>query len=183
MRVIAGEKRHLSLKTLDSLDIRPTTDKIKETLFNMIQFELSDINFLDLYAGSGAIGIEALSRGSKFCTFVDNDREAIKVIDFNLNHVGLKEKSRVCKNDAVSFIENNDNDIVYHIVFLDPPYEANLYKKTLISLSKSKIIDENSIIIAESNINENYDYVNELGLTITKIKEYKNNKHVFFKKC
>ena len=182
MRVIAGEKRHLTLKTLDSLAVRPTTDKIKETLFNMIQFELGDINFLDLYAGSGAIGIEALSRGSKFCTFVDNDREAIKVIGLNLDHTKLKDKSRVSKSDVVGFIENADNDKVYHIVFLDPPYESNLYKKTLSALSKSSLIDSNSIIIAESNIKENFDYVDELGLTITKIKEYKNNKHVFFKK-
>ena len=182
MRVIAGEKRHLTLKTLDSLAVRPTTDKIKETLFNMIQFELGDINFLDLYAGSGAIGIEALSRGSKFCTFVDNDREAIKVIELNLDHTKLKDKSRVTKSDVVSFIQNADKDKVYHIVFLDPPYESNLYKKTLSALSKSSLIDDNSIIIAESNIKENFDYVDELGLTITKIKEYKNNKHVFFKK-
>lgn len=182
MRVIAGEKRHLSLKTLDSLKLRPTTDKIKETLFNMIQFELSDINFLDLYAGSGAIGIEALSRGSRFCTFVDNDREAIEVINFNLDRTKLLDKAIVYKKDVVSFIDNNDDNKVYHIVFMDPPYEANLYKKTLTSLSKSNLIDENSIIIAESSIKENFDFATELNLDIIKIKEYKSNKHIFLKK-
>ena len=93
MRVIAGEKRHLLLKTLSGLDIRPTTDKIKETLFNMIQFDIAGNNFLDLFAGSGAIGIEALSRGAKVAYFVDNNVEAIKVIKENLSHTGLTEKA------------------------------------------------------------------------------------------
>ena len=104
MRVIAGEKRHLSLKTLDNLSIRPTTDKIKETLFNMIQFELTGQNFLDLYAGSGAIGIEALSRGSNIATFVDNNREAINVINYNLDRTKLKDRSFVYQKDVVNFL-------------------------------------------------------------------------------
>ena len=182
MRVIAGEKRHLLLKTLDSLSIRPTTDKIKETLFNMIQFELVGQNFLDLFAGSGAIGIEALSRGSETCTFVDNNREAIKVIEFNLDNTKLKEKAQVYQKDVINFIQNNIDTKTYHIVFIDPPYEGNLYKNTLLALADSSLIDDNSIIITESNIKENFDYVSDIGLCITRVKEYKNNKHTFFKK-
>ena len=182
MRVIAGEKRHLLLKTLDNLYIRPTTDKIKETLFNMIQFELTGQNFLDLYAGSGAIGIEALSRGSNIATFVDNNREAINVINYNLDRTKLKDRSFVYQKDVVNFLQNNLDTHVYHIVFLDPPYEGNLYKNTLLAISKSSLIDDNSIIIAESNIKENFDYVKDIGLSIIKVKEYKNNKQVFFKK-
>lgn len=182
MRVIAGEKRHLLLKTLDNLSIRPTTDKIKETLFNMIQFELMGQNFLDLYAGSGAIGIEALSRGSSISTFVDNNREAISVINYNLDRTKLKDKSFVYQKDVVSFLHNNNDNNIYHIVFIDPPYDGNLYKNTLSALNNSSLIDDNSIIIVESNIKEKFDYAAEIGFSITKVKEYKNNKHVFFKK-
>ena len=106
MRVIAGEKRHLLLKTLNDLSIRPTTDKIKETLFNMIQFDLQGINFLDLFAGTGAIGIEALSRGANMATFVDNNDKAIKVIKENLEHTGLISKSNVIKSDVCLSLEN-----------------------------------------------------------------------------
>ena len=182
MRVIAGEKRHLLLKTVDNLSIRPTTDKIKETLFNIIQFELNDVNFLDLYAGSGAIGIEALSRGCRFCTFVENDREAIKVIEYNLEKTKLLTKSEIIKKDVVGFIQNTDSKIVYHIVFLDPPYEKGLYKNTLMALSNSQLIDDKSIIIAESNIKEDFDFALDIGFEITKIKEYKSNKHIFLKR-
>lgn len=182
MRVIAGEKKHLLLKTLDDLSIRPTTDKIKETLFNIIQFDLQGENFLDLFAGSGAIGIEALSRGCKLATFVDNNREAINVINTNLNWTKLIDKSNVYQKDVITFIENNADKNVYHIVFIDPPYEKDLYKETLSKLTKSSLIDNNSIIITESNINEDFGFVKKYDLEIMRVKEYKNNKHTFLKK-
>lgn len=182
MRVIAGEKKHLLLKTLDDLSIRPTTDKIKETLFNIIQFDLQGENFLDLFAGSGAIGIEALSRGCKLATFVDNNREAINVINTNLNWTKLIDKSNVYQKDVITFIENNVDKNVYHIVFIDPPYEKGLYKETLSKLAKSSLIDNNSIIITESNINEDFGFVKKYDLEIMRVKEYKNNKHTFLKK-
>lgn len=182
MRVISGEKRHLLLKTLSNLDIRPTTDKIKETLFNMIQFDLNDINFLDLYAGSGAIGIEALSRGARFATFVDNNNEAIKIINENLAHTGLLEKSNVYRNDVLIFLQNYKTDIKYDIVFIDPPYESGLYEQTLYQLSQSTIIKEDSTIIVESNKELDFSFATEYGFNIVKEKIYKTNKHVFLRK-
>lgn len=183
MRVIAGEKRHLLLKTLDDLSIRPTTDKIKETLFNMIQFDIAGKMFLDLFAGSGAIGIEALSRGAKSATFVDNNDRAIKVIKENLEHTGLTDRANVIKSDAGLALENlSRENNVYGIVFLDPPYEKGLYKPVLDRLSKSRLINEESIIILETNLRDDAEGVEEMGFKRIKEKKYKSNKHLFFKK-
>ena len=184
MRVIAGEKRHLLLKTLDDLSIRPTTDKIKETLFNMIQFDISGKNFLDLFAGSGAIGIEALSRGAISATFVDNNDKAIKVINENLEHTGLSEKSKVIKGDVSLSLENlSRENITYGIVFMDPPYDKGLYKPIFERLVKSNIIDMDTIIILETSLKDDAVGIEDLGFKITKIKKYKSNKHIFFKRA
>ena len=182
MRVISGEKRHLLLKTLSNYDIRPTTDKIKETLFNIIQFDLNNINFLDLFAGSGAIGIEALSRGAKYAAFVDSNVEAIKIINDNLKHTGLLDKSDVYRDDVVSFIESNLKNIIYDIVFIDPPYNEDLYYRTLKALSSSIIINDNTMLILESLKEYDFSFVTELGFCIMREKIYKSNKHIFLRK-
>lgn len=183
MRVIAGEKRHLILKTLDSLSIRPTTDKIKETLFNMIQFDISGVSFLDLFAGSGAIGIEALSRGAKKAVFVDNNIEAINVIKENLTHTKLLDKAKVVRMDAVTFADKDKTDeSPYGIVFMDPPYDSKLYIEALKNLSKGSLINSDSMIIIETNIKDDFSTVLQYGYDIIKEKKYKSNKHVFLKK-
>ncbi len=184
MRVIAGEKRHLLLKTLNDLSIRPTTDKIKETLFNMIQFDVQGVNFLDLFAGTGAIGIEALSRGAKMATFVDNNDKSIKVIKENLEHTGLSEKANVIKSDASLSLENlSRKNEVYDIVFMDPPYDKDLYRPVFEKLSKSNIINNDSIIILEVALIDDAVGIEDLGFKISKIKKYKSNKHIFFVKA
>ena len=183
MRVIAGEKRHLLLKTLNSMDIRPTTDKIKETLFNMIQFDIPGSYFLDLFAGSGAIGIEALSRGAKLATFVDNSSEAIKVIKDNLEHTGLTKVSNVMRKDASLAIDYmEDENICYNIVFMDPPYDKKLYVPIFEKLLKSKIIDSNTKLILETSLKDDISEIEKLGYDIIKEKKYKSNKHIFFKR-
>ena len=180
MRVIAGEKRHLLLKTVDSDDVRPTTDKIKETLFNIIQFKLNNIVFLDLFAGSGAIGIEALSRGAKKAYFVDNNNKAINVINENIKNTNLLDKANVLYKDAKSAIKYLDeiNEKI-DMVFMDPPYNKDLYLECFKTLSKSNIIDNNSIIILETSIDDDVDRIIEYGFKITRVKEYKNQKHTF----
>lgn len=183
MRVIAGEKRHLLLKTLDDLSIRPTTDKIKETLFNMIQFDIQGVNFLDLFAGSGAIGIEALSRGANMATFIDNNDRAIKVIKENLEHTGLTDKANVIKSDASLALENlSRKNEIYGIVFMDPPYDKDLYRPVFERIAKSNIINKDTIIILEVALKDDAIGIEDLGFKITKIKKYKSNKHIFFKK-
>ena len=183
MRVIAGEKRHLILKTLSGFDIRPTTDKIKETLFNMIQFDIANNNFLDLFAGSGAIGIEALSRGAKTAVFVDNNINAINVIKQNLSHTKLDDKSYVLHSDVISaFKKINDLNINFKFVFIDPPYNLKLYNIVLDALNNYKFVNNDTILIVESNINENFNFVNQIGYKIIKEKKYKNNKHTFLQR-
>lgn len=182
MRVIAGEKRHLLLKTLEDLSIRPTTDKIKETLFNMIQFDIPGKNFLDLFAGSGAIGIEALSRGATKATFVDNSDRAIKVINENLEHTGLIDRATVIKGDASLSLENlSRKDEKYGIVFMDPPYGKGLYVPVFERLAKSNLIDKDTILILEVGLQDDADGIEDLGFKVIKIKKYKSNKHIFYK--
>lgn len=184
MRVIAGEKRHLLLKTLNDLSIRPTTDKIKETLFNMIQFDIAGKNFLDLFAGTGAIGIEALSRGALKATFVDNNDRSIKVLKENIEHCKLTDRSVVIKSDASLALEGlSRKNETYGIVFMDPPYDKDLYRPVFERLVKSNIIDGNTIIILETSLKDDALGITDYGYTITKIKKYKSNKHIFFKRA
>lgn len=182
MRVIAGKARRIQLRTISGDDTRPTTDRIKETLFNMINHQLYDINFLDLFSGSGGIAIEALSRGAKSATFVENNRKAVKCIEENLKKTHLEEEATVLCCDAMSALKRLENDNQkFEIVFLDPPYNKELEKNILIFLSKSDLINENSTIIVEASIETEFNYVEKLGFEIIRDKRYKTNKHIFLK--
>lgn len=183
MRVISGKARRISLKTIDGLDTRPTTDRIKETLFNMINNDLYDCTFLDLFSGSGAIGIEALSRGASKCVFIENNRKAIECIKTNLKNTRLEEDAIVISSrveDALGRLDKTGQ--VFDFVFMDPPYNKLLEKNVLIFLSKSDLINQNSLIIVEASLDTNFDYIEELGYQIIKEKIYKTNKHLFIKK-
>lgn len=183
MRVIAGSARRLLLKTLPGNDTRPTTDKIKETLFNMINFDLPGACFLDLYSGSGAMGIEALSRGAKSATFVDNNSKATAIVKENVQHCGFEEVAEVITADATSALRRlNTSNKFYDFVFMDPPYDCGLEDSALRFLLNSNIIDENSMIIIEMSINADTDHFINMGYEIDKIKSYKTNKHVFLRR-
>ena len=184
MRVIAGSARRLLLKTLPGDDTRPTTDKIKETLFNMINFDLPGARFLDLFAGSGAIGIEALSRGASFATFVDNNPKASAVIRENLEHTHLAEQSEIITSDASSAMRRLAamGAEPYDIVFLDPPYNNGLAYAVLGNQSVTELISEDGLIIVEMSIGEDVEQFENLGYNVTKVKEYKSNKHVFLRR-
>lgn len=182
MRVIAGSARRLLLKTPKGLDTRPTTDQIKETLFNILMPYLYDANFLDLYSGSGGIGIEALSRGSRHATFVENSKPALKCIADNLENTHFTEMASVYPMDVLSAINQLEGKEYFDIVFMDPPYN-NEYERTVLErLTTSTIIDEDSLIIFEADINTDIEYINALGYEIDKIKKYKNNMHVFVRR-
>ncbi|MBQ3545231.1 MAG: 16S rRNA (guanine(966)-N(2))-methyltransferase RsmD [Lachnospiraceae bacterium] len=183
MRVIAGSAKSIKLKTIDGLYTRPTTDRIKETLFNIIQNDVSDCRFLDLFSGSGAIGIEALSRGASFATFVDNNKEAVKCIKHNLDFTNLVNKAQVIESSvlsAISLLSNKGN--LYDVVFIDPPYNNEYEKEVLIRLKDSDIIDEYSLIIVEASKETDFSYIREIGYKIIKEKIYKTNKHIFVQK-
>lgn len=182
MRVIAGKARRIQLNTISGNDTRPTTDRIKETLFNIINPLLYNINFLDLFSGSGAIAIEALSRGAKSATLVEKNREAVKCINENLEKTHLEEQATVLCRDVFLALKKLETEREkFDIVFLDPPYNKELEKNVLIFLSKSDLINENSTIIVEASLETEFDYVEELGFEILRDKRYKTNKHIFLK--
>ncbi len=183
MRVIAGSARSLNLKTIKSLGTRPTTDRIKETLFNILQNDIERCVFLDLFSGSGAIGIEALSRGAKSAYFVENNKEALKCIDENLTHTKLKDNATVLGYDVLMAIDRLEaENITFDIIFMDPPYEKEFEKKVLIRLKASNVADNNTLIIIEADKRTDFDYLDELGYEIVKEKVYKTNKHIFARK-
>ena len=181
MRVIAGTARSLKLKTPEGQGTRPTTDRIKETLFNMIQMTVPGSIFIDLFSGSGGIGIEALSRGAKHAYFVENAKEAISCIQENLVFTKFTGRATLLKQDvlsALSMISEKEADIV----FMDPPYELSIEESVFHALAEQKYITENTVIIVEAKLDRNFDFLNELGFEVTREKNYKTNKHVFCRK-
>lgn len=183
MRVIAGKARSLKLKTIDGDSTRPTTDRIKETLFNMIQYSICDSIFLDLFSGSGGIGIEALSRGATKCFFVENNKKAVNCIKDNLTFTKLASQGQVMEMDVFSAINRLETDkIKFDFVFMDPPYDKLLEKEVLTRLSDSDIADENTMIIVEASLSTKFDYVSALNMKVVKEKLYKTNKHVYIQK-
>lgn len=183
MRVIAGKAKSLKLKTIEGESTRPTTDRIKETLFNMIQYDICDCTFLDLFSGSGSIGIEALSRGASKCYFVENNKKAIACINENLKYTKLINQSKVMNIDAFTSINRLETEkVVFDIVFMDPPYDKLLEKEVLTRLSDSSIINDDTMIIVEASLNTKFDYVSTLNMKVIKEKKYKTNKHVYIQK-
>lgn len=145
MRVITGSARGRKLKTPEKYDIRPTTDNVKEALFNIIQFDIEGRRVLDLFAGTGQLGIECLSRGAASAVFIDESCEAIKIIKENLKNCGLN--GRVIQRDALSFLRDCGT---FDIIFVDPPYDAGLYERVLESVNLIDILSDSGIIICES---------------------------------
>ena len=180
MRVISGKARRLPLKTIEGLDTRPTTDRIKETLFNMINNDMPDCLFLDLFSGSGAIAIEALSRGAKHAWFVENSAKACGCIRDNLNTTRLADQATVMQMDVLSAIQrlaqmNKPMDYI----FMDPPYGHMFEKSVLEALKDSCLMDEYTTVIVEADLETDFSYVDDLGYEIMKEKVYKTNKHIF----
>lgn len=179
MRVIAGIAKSLPLKTIEGSDTRPTTDRIKETLFNMINYDLCDCCFLDLFSGSGAIGIEALSRGAAFAVFAERNPKAVQCIKENLSFTRLEKQSEVFLGDVLSVLKSLEGKNKFDIIFMDPPYGKDLEKNVLEYLSKSSLIKEDTTIIVEAELATSFEYLEEYGYQINKVKKYKTNKHVF----
>ena len=182
MRVIAGKARRLPLKTLPGADTRPTTDRIKETLFNTLQPELLDCRFLDLFSGSGAIGIEALSRGARKAVFVEKNPKACACIRDNLAFTKLAPDGQVMNMDVLQALRSLEGEGPFDCIFMDPPYGMDLERSALEYLSGSALADENTLIIVEAELHTDFSYVEEMGYELTRSKEYKTNKHVFLHK-
>ena len=184
MRVIAGTARRLILKTVEGMDTRPTQDRIKETLFNILQNDLPGCHFLDLFAGSGAIGIEALSRGAAKAVFVDNSKEALSCIRQNLEKTHLADKAIVFGQDCAGAIHALDaKKMHFDIIFMDPPYNNEFEKRVLESIKDSCLINEDTLMIVEASLETDFSWAAAMGYEIVRTKEYKTNKHVFLMKA
>lgn len=182
MRVIAGTARSLKLVTPEGTDTRPTTDRIKETLFNIIQFEIPGAVFLDLFAGSGGIGIEALSRGAKEAVFVDNGREAYECIMENLKHTRMEASASVYRQDAFVALTMMEYQKKFDVVFMDPPYHKELEQRALEYFSTSSLVDGDTLIIFEAALDTDLSFLEDLPYEVIKVKQYKTNMHVFVKR-
>ena len=181
MRVIAGRARSMPLKTPYGYDTRPTTDRIKETLFNMLNPYIPEADFLDLFAGSGQIGIEALSRGARSCVFVEREQRAIHCIEDNVEFTKMKEQSKIVRNDVISFVSSM-REVPYDLIFMDPPYGEGLEKRVLEILSEKRFLYD-TLIVVEADTRTDFDYVDTLGYTMKKAKVYKTNQHVYLERA
>lgn len=150
MRVISGTRKGKKLETLKGESVRPTTDKVKESIFSAIQFDVPGSNFLDLFAGSGQMGIEALSRGAASAVFVDGSRNSINVIKKNLTETDFCNSSKIVNMDSILFLKKQKE--VFDIAFLDPPYKVGLLQETLKLISN--VMSDTGIIICEHPIDE-----------------------------
>lgn len=179
MRIIAGTCRSLPLKTPKGMNTRPTTDRIKETLFNIIHSDLYDCRFLDLFAGSGAIGLEALSRGAREAVFIENNKEAIKCIEENIQFTKMAERSKLIKSDVIQGIHSLSSGESFDIIFMDPPYGKEYEKEVLKMLSNSNLADQNTLIVVEADLETDFSYLGDLGFEMKRYKKYKTNAHAF----
>jgi 16S rRNA (guanine966-N2)-methyltransferase len=152
MRIIAGTFRSRQLKSLKKLALRPTSDMLRETLFNILGPRVQGARFLDLFAGTGAVGIEAFSRGASLVLFVENHASAIRLIRENLSSLGIESGARVISSDAVAAVAKlqGDSAVPFDFIFLDPPYaNEGEYNGTLRALEKSLLVAESTVVIAE----------------------------------
>lgn len=182
MRVIAGKAKRLQLKTPTGMDTRPTTDRIKETLFNMIQDELYDIHFLDLFSGSGGIGIEALSRGARKAYFVEQNRNAADIVRENLRYTHFEEQGEVMNCTAISAIVMLQGRETFHVVFMDPPYGKGLEREVLRHPTFLSILEDRALVIVEADLETELSEDDMVGFRLLKEKIYKTNKHIFLEK-
>ncbi|MBQ9658136.1 MAG: 16S rRNA (guanine(966)-N(2))-methyltransferase RsmD [Clostridia bacterium] len=152
MRIISGTAKGTKLYTLEGTTTRPTLDRVKESIFNIIQNELEDVTFLDLFSGSGAIGLEALSRGAKRAILCDESKDAIKIIKLNAEKTHLTNKTEILNCDFKICL-NKINEKV-DIIFLDPPYKTNYIYEALEIIQKKEIANEETLIILETEDKE-----------------------------
>ncbi|MBI4854742.1 MAG: 16S rRNA (guanine(966)-N(2))-methyltransferase RsmD [Acidobacteria bacterium] len=151
MRVIAGNYKGRNLRTLEGLDVRPTSDRLRETLFNILSPYIEDSHFLDICSGSGAVAIEALSRGAIEAALIEVSRKATQVIYENLEHCKIsKTQAKIfCSDATIALKELGKNNSLFDIVYFDPPYKSNIYLPVLALLGEKKILSDDAIVVVE----------------------------------
>ena len=183
MRVIAGKAKRLQLKTIPGMETRPTTDRIKETLFNMLMSDIYDVSFLDLFAGSGGIGIEALSRGARHAVFVDSNKKAADIIKDNLSTTHFSGQAEIYNMPVLKAVRRlYESNTIFDVVFMDPPYNKGMETEVLRCPEFYNILADDALIIIEASLTTEIDLSEIPGYTIIKEKLYKTNKHIFINK-
>lgn len=174
MRVISGTLKGRIIKGYNIEGTRPTMDRVKESIFGTIQNYLKDSIVLDLFAGSGNLGIEAISNGSKYCYFIDNNKEVIKILKENITNLDIEDKSNIILSDYNKYLDKCT--IKFDIIFIDPPYKYQIIEELITKITTNNILNNNGLLILEFSLDRLKDtYPN---LSLLKKKKY-NDKYVY----
>ena len=182
MRVIAGSRRSMPLKAPAGMDTRPTQDRTKETLFNVLQSYIPGCVFADLFAGSGGIGIEALSRGASHVYFAEKSKAALECIRDNLRFTRFTDKATVLDCDVMLALEKLKSEKEVQVIFMDPPYKDGLEIHVFKALAGMEYVSEYTVIAVEAALDTDFSFLDETGFEIYKVKRYKSNQHVFIRR-
>ena len=181
MRIISGKARGTKLYTLEGIATRPTLDRVKESIFNIIQKDIEDSTVLDLFAGSGAIGLEFLSRGAKRAVLCDNSKDAIKIIKQNVQKTHFEEKAEVYNIEFIKLIERLQNQ-KFDIIYIDPPYVTDFIKISLEKIIEYELVNENTKIIVETDDETRIlNQIEKMDVEITDKRKYGRATIIFLK--
>lgn len=173
MKIISGILKGRKIDGYNIDGTRPTMDRVKESVFGMIQNNIKDSTILDLFAGSGSLGIEGISNGASKCYFIDNNKEVINILNKNINNLNIKDKSIVILSDWKRALNNfYDKNIKFDLIFIDPPYDYDVYEKILIKVSELNLLNNDGLIILEHHnlkLKESYN-----NLSLYKERNYGN---------
>ncbi len=180
MRVISGKARGLKLNTPKNEDVRPTTDRVKESLFNIINGYIIDGEILDLFAGTGSLGIECLSRGANTCVFVDVSKTSIDIVKSNIKKARVEDNAEILNIDYKSAIDKVKNKTYkFDIIFMDPPYYENMFMDALKKIDESDILKDDGIIVVEHDTKQ--EFPESIGKLIKdRSKKYGNTTLTFY---
>lgn len=181
MRIISGKARGTKLVTLEGTNTRPTLDRVKESLFNIIQNQIPESTFLDLFSGSGAIGLEAISRGAGKAILCDNSKKAIEIIKKNIEKTHFEKQIEIYNNEY-DFVLNNQINEPIDIIYIDPPYKTELAYKAITLLIKNNLLKEESIIIVETDEEKIIKKISELDIDMIDKRKYGRANLIFLKK-
>jgi len=187
MKVISGTLKGRKIEGYNIDGTRPTMDRVKESLFAMIQENIKDSVVLDLFAGSGQLGIEAISNGANLCYFIDHNSEVIKILNNNITNLNIKAKAKVVLSDWKKFLNDSaNNNLKFDLIFVDPPYDYDVYEKIIEKVSTLNLLNDNGLIVLEHANLKLKDNYNNLVLYKSKkygtksVNIYKNNWQIFF---
>lgn len=180
MRIISGSARGTKLVTLEGEQTRPTLDRVKEPLFSILQNEILDATVLDLFSGSGALGLESVSRGARKAILCDSSRKAIQIIEENAIKTKMQDKVEIIPADyKIALKRIKEKGLSLDIVFLDPPYATDYDIQAIEYIQKENLLSDNGIIVVETNSDEKVEKIEKININILKIRKYGTVKLMF----